>query len=80
MHHEPTSKDFSPTAYQLGRMFQKAGREYNPYQTDTEAFTDFNRGRLDEEEDQRLYDELYLSFTPHCREQNKHRDSRGRTA
>ncbi len=64
-HHEPTSKDFSPTAYQLGRMFQRAGREYNPYQPDTPAFTDFNRGRLDEEEEQRLYDELQ-EFTPHC--------------
>jgi hypothetical protein len=39
-------------------MFYRAGREYNPYQPATEAFTDFCRGKLDAEEEYELAAEI----------------------
>lgn len=53
-----TADNQQPTAYQLGKMFYRAGREYNPYQPDTEAFTDFCRGKLDAEEEDELAAEM----------------------
>lgn len=53
-----TADNQQPTAYQLGKMFYRAGREYNPYHPDTEAFTEFYRGRLDAEEDDELAAEI----------------------
>lgn len=73
-HHDPTSKSFAPTAYQLGKMFYRAGRGYNPYTPDTEAFTEFNRGRLDAEEEDKLAEELQ-EFTPHCSSDQLKRDA-----
>lgn len=68
--HKPTAVDYIPAAYELGKMFYRAGREYNPYSPDTENFTEFNRGRLDaEEEYKEALDEAFdipVGFTPHC--------------
>lgn len=53
-----TSDNQTPTPYILGKMFYMAGREYNPYQPDTAAFTEFCRGKLDAEEEEKLAAEI----------------------
>jgi len=53
-----TADNKTPAAYELGKMFYRAGREYNPYQPDTEAYTDFLRGKLDAEDEAELYAEI----------------------
>jgi len=53
-----TADNQTPNPYYLGKLFHAAGREYNPFQPDTAEFTDFCRGKLDAEEEEKLAAEI----------------------
>lgn len=42
--HQETASHFAPTPYELGGMFFKDKRGYNPYQFGTESYAEFERG------------------------------------
>lgn len=47
-----TSDSMNPTAYELGKMFYRAGRRYIPYQDRTNAQAEFLRGKRDAAEEE----------------------------
>jgi hypothetical protein len=73
-HHKETTVHYNPTAFELGKMFFKAGRGYNPYTSGTPAWLAFTQGRLVAELEAEVAEDVSNairsihagSVTPHC--------------